>query len=72
MAWLPVSQSFIYFYTVRKKIISLYSTGAVAEYQPPYYDMLPSDPTLEDVRNVVCNQGKRPLMQPSWYNDEVT
>lgn len=45
--------------------------GSLSEYQPPYYDMLPSDPTLEDVRNVVCNQGKRPLMQPSWYKDDI-
>lgn len=34
--------------------------------------MLPSDPTLDDVRNVVCNQGKRPLMQPSWYENDVS
>eukprot|EP00794_Sanderia_malayensis_P017253 gene17253-18978_t len=45
--------------------------GEVAEYQPPYYDMVPSDPTLEDVRSVICNQGKRPLMQPYWHKDEV-
>eukprot|EP00795_Rhopilema_esculentum_P013746 gene13746-4668_t len=45
--------------------------GFVAEYQPPYYDMLPSDPTLENVRSVVCDEGKRPLMQLSWENHDV-
>ena len=52
--------------------MNFFGSGFVAEYQPPYYDMLPSDPTLENVRSVVCDEGKRPLMQLSWDNHDVS
>ncbi|KAI8431096.1 hypothetical protein MSG28_001153 [Choristoneura fumiferana] len=33
------------------------------EYQPPYYDCVPPDPALEDMRRVVC------VMKECWYQN---
>ncbi|XP_022832239.1 TGF-beta receptor type-1-like isoform X2 [Spodoptera litura] len=41
------------------------------EYQPPYYDCVPPDPALEDMRRVVCIEKRRPNVPNRWHSDHV-
>ncbi|TMS04657.1 Bone morphogenetic protein receptor type-1A [Larimichthys crocea] len=46
-------------------------TGGIAEdYQLPYYEMVPSDPSYEDMLEVVCVKGLRPTVSNRWNSDE--
>ncbi|XP_036428292.1 bone morphogenetic protein receptor, type IAb [Colossoma macropomum] len=46
-------------------------TGGIAEeYQLPYWDVVPSDPSYEDMREVVCVKGMRPAVSNRWNSDE--
>jgi len=36
------------------------------EYQLPYYDSVPSDPTIDEMRKVVCLEMKRPPIPQRW------
>lgn len=40
--------------------------GKCEEYQLPFYDVVESDPPIEDMRRVVCYEKLRPHI-PSWY-----
>lgn len=44
----------------------------VEDYQLPYYDVVPSDPSYEDMLEVVCVKGQRPTVSNRWNSDEVT
>nr|XP_033797755.1 bone morphogenetic protein receptor type-1A [Geotrypetes seraphini]XP_033797756.1 bone morphogenetic protein receptor type-1A [Geotrypetes seraphini] len=44
--------------------------GIVEDYQLPYYDMVPSDPSYEDMREVVCVKCLRPVVSNRWNSDE--
>lgn len=44
--------------------------GIYHEYQLPYYDMVPSDPSIEDMRKVVCGDKQRPQMPNRWQSVE--
>ncbi|NXY84989.1 BMR1A protein, partial [Alcedo cyanopectus] len=44
--------------------------GIVEEYQLPYYDMVPNDPSYEDMREVVCVKRLRPVVSNRWNSDE--
>lgn len=44
--------------------------GIVEEYQLPYYDMVPNDPSYEDVREVTCVKCLRPTVSNRWNSDE--
>ncbi|KTF76627.1 hypothetical protein cypCar_00040848, partial [Cyprinus carpio] len=44
--------------------------GIVEEYQLPYWDMVPSEPSYEDMREVVCVKGMRPVVSNRWNSDE--
>ncbi|XP_069081250.1 activin receptor type-1C isoform X1 [Pleurodeles waltl] len=44
--------------------------GVIDEHQLPYYDMVPSDPTIEDMRKVVCDQKLRPNIPNQWQSCE--
>ncbi|XP_039856178.1 bone morphogenetic protein receptor, type IBb [Simochromis diagramma] len=46
------------------------SGGIVEEHQLPYYDLVPSDPSYEDMREVVCIKKQRPSFANRWSNDE--
>lgn len=46
-------------------------TGLSEEYQLPYYDILPGDPSFEEVREVVLTANRRPLVPSEWFKDEV-
>lgn len=45
--------------------------GIVEEYQLPYHDMVPTDPSYEDMREVVCIKRLRPSFPNRWSSDEV-
>lgn len=47
------------------------SPGTTEEYQLPYYDLVPSDPSIEDMRRVVCEQKLRPSIPNQWQSCEV-
>ncbi|OWJ99940.1 ACVR1C, partial [Cervus elaphus hippelaphus] len=42
--------------------------GIVEEYQLPYYDVVPSDPSVEEMRKVVCDQKLRPSIPNQWQS----
>uniref|UniRef100_A0A8C9W5M9 receptor protein serine/threonine kinase n=1 Tax=Scleropages formosus TaxID=113540 RepID=A0A8C9W5M9_SCLFO len=44
--------------------------GIVEEYQLPYYDMVPLDPSYEDMREVACVKCLRPTVSNRWNSDE--
>ncbi|XP_026078485.1 bone morphogenetic protein receptor type-1A-like [Carassius auratus] len=44
--------------------------GIVEEYQLPYWDMVPSEPSYEDMREVVCVKVMRPVVSNRWNSDE--
>ncbi|ELK37607.1 Bone morphogenetic protein receptor type-1B [Myotis davidii] len=46
------------------------SGGAVEEYQLPYHDLVPSDPSYEDMREIVCIKKLRPSFPSRWSGDE--
>lgn len=41
------------------------------EYQLPYYDCVPPDPSFEDMKEVVCTKGIRPDIPLRWQYNEV-
>ncbi|KFV64534.1 Activin receptor type-1C, partial [Dryobates pubescens] len=45
--------------------------GVTEEYQLPYYDVVPSDPSIEDMRRVVCEQKLRPNVPNQWQSCEA-
>lgn len=52
-------------------IYLFFSTGIVEEYQLPYHDLVPTDPSYEDMREVVCIKKQRPSFANRWSSDEV-
>ncbi|XP_020787443.2 activin receptor type-1C [Boleophthalmus pectinirostris] len=45
--------------------------GFHEDFQLPYYDMVPSDPSVEDMRKVVCEQKYRPNVPNQWQSCEA-
>uniref|UniRef100_A0A4W5QRN5 Activin receptor type-1C n=1 Tax=Hucho hucho TaxID=62062 RepID=A0A4W5QRN5_9TELE len=45
--------------------------GLQEDFQLPYYDMVPSDPSVEDMRKVVCDQKLRPNIPNQWQSCEA-
>ncbi|KAG5833849.1 hypothetical protein ANANG_G00280260 [Anguilla anguilla] len=45
--------------------------GTCEDYQLPYYDMVPSDPSVDDMRKVVCDQKLRPNIPNQWQSCEA-
>jgi len=41
------------------------------EYQPPFYDVVGSDPSFEEMKKVVCTDGYRPDVPERWANNHV-
>lgn len=46
-------------------------SGVHEEYQLPYFDLVPSDPSIEEMRKVVCDQKLRPNIANWWQSYEV-
>ncbi|XP_054004673.1 TGF-beta receptor type-1 isoform X2 [Hylaeus anthracinus] len=42
--------------------------GIHDEYQLPFYDLVPSDPTIEEMRKVVCTDKQRPSIPNRWQS----
>lgn len=47
------------------------SNGIVEDYQIPYYDV-PSDPSFEEMKKVVCDLKIRPTISNRWSSDTVS
>lgn len=45
--------------------------GICDEYQLPYYDRVPCDPSIEDMKEVVCVEKYRPLIPSHWLQNEA-
>uniref|UniRef100_A0A4W5M803 receptor protein serine/threonine kinase n=1 Tax=Hucho hucho TaxID=62062 RepID=A0A4W5M803_9TELE len=45
--------------------------GIVEDYQLPYHDLVQSDPSVEEMRRVVCEQKLRPNIPNRWQSCEV-
>ncbi|XP_051865677.1 activin receptor type-1B-like isoform X1 [Pristis pectinata] len=45
--------------------------GAHEDYQLPYFDLVPSDPSIEEMRKVVCEQNRRPNVPNIWNSSEA-
>ncbi|XP_066542118.1 activin receptor type-1C isoform X1 [Hoplias malabaricus] len=45
--------------------------GIHEDFQLPYYDLVPSDPSVEDMRRVVCDQKLRPSIPNQWQSCEA-
>ncbi|XP_021434837.2 activin receptor type-1C [Oncorhynchus mykiss] len=45
--------------------------GLQEDFQVPYYDMVPSDPSVEDMRKIVCDQKLRPNIPNQWQSCEA-
>ncbi|CAL8382324.1 unnamed protein product [Boreogadus saida] len=48
-----------------------HSGGVHEEYQLPYFDLVPSDPSIEEMRKVVCDQKLRPNVPNWWQSHEA-
>lgn len=46
--------------------------GIYEDYQLPFYDMVPSDPTIEEMRKMVCTERQRPSIPNRWQSCEVS
>lgn len=44
--------------------------GIYEEYHLPYYDMVPTDPSLDEMRRVVCLENRRPSIPNRWNSYE--
>ncbi|KAK9880516.1 hypothetical protein WA026_011755 [Henosepilachna vigintioctopunctata] len=47
------------------------SNGIVEEYKPPFFDVVPADPSFEEMRKVVCTDQQRPCLPNRWASDPV-
>ncbi|XP_057657135.1 activin receptor type-1 [Diorhabda carinulata] len=47
------------------------SNGIAEDYKPPFYDVVPSDPSFEDMRKVVCVDCQRPNLPNRWASDTL-
>lgn len=45
--------------------------GIFEEYQQPFYDVVPSDPSIEEMRKVVCVDRQRPSIPNRWQSYEA-
>ncbi|XP_074600859.1 TGF-beta receptor type-1 babo isoform X2 [Brevipalpus obovatus] len=45
--------------------------GKCEDYQLPYHDMVPSDPSIEEMKKVVCTDKQRPPIPTRWHSNET-
>lgn len=46
--------------------------GIYDEYQLPFFDLVPSDPTIDEMRRVVCIDKQRPSIPNRWQSCPVS
>nr|XP_060637467.1 TGF-beta receptor type-1 isoform X1 [Anolis sagrei ordinatus] len=51
--------------------LCFHNSGIHEDYQLPYYDLVPSDPSVEEMRKVVCEQKLRPNIPNRWQSCEA-
>lgn len=42
------------------------------EYRPPFFDAVPSDPSFEDMKKVVCIDQQTPVVPNRLFSDSVS
>lgn len=47
------------------------SNGITEEYKPPFYDVVSSDPSFEEMRKVVSTDQQRPCVPNRWASDPI-
>jgi activin receptor type-1 len=47
------------------------SNGIAEDYKPPFYDLVPNDPSFEDMKKVVCIDQQRPNLPNRWSSNAV-
>ncbi|CAM5168701.1 unnamed protein product [Eretmochelys imbricata] len=45
--------------------------GIVEDYRPPFFDMVPSDPSFEEMKKVVCTDQQTPSVPNRLYSDAI-
>uniref|UniRef100_A0A8C1YKH2 Activin receptor type-1 n=1 Tax=Cyprinus carpio TaxID=7962 RepID=A0A8C1YKH2_CYPCA len=45
------------------------SNGIVEDYKPPFHDVVPNDPSFEDMKKVICIDQQRPNIPNRWFSD---
>lgn len=50
---------------------NFFLVGIAEDYRPPFHDAVPSDPSFEDMRKVVCVDQQRPTIPNRWSTDPV-
>ncbi|XP_007888097.2 activin receptor type-1 isoform X1 [Callorhinchus milii] len=45
------------------------SNGIVEDYKSPFYDLVPNDPSFDDMKKVVCVDQQRPNIPNRWFSD---
>lgn len=68
---LPLASTVALVSVARISFSLLCLSGIHEEYQLPYYDLVPSDPSIEEMRKVVCDQKLRPNIPNWWQSYEV-
>ena len=43
----------------------------VDEYKPPFHEWIGEDPTVDEMKDVVINERKRPEIPERWSTDQV-
>lgn len=46
-------------------------TATCDDYALPYFDTVPSDPSFEDMYDIVCTKGIRPQLSERWQDEEI-
>ena len=49
----------------------LASSGVAEEYQMPYHNLVPTDPSFEDMKKTVVIDKRRPTLPNRWTQSEV-
>ncbi|KAG8452340.1 hypothetical protein GDO86_004228 [Hymenochirus boettgeri] len=45
--------------------------GIVEDYRPPFFDVVPHDPSFEDMKKVVCTDQQRPIIPNTWCTESI-
>ncbi|KAJ4438637.1 hypothetical protein ANN_14584, partial [Periplaneta americana] len=59
------------FWEMGRRCVTGDKLSAADDYQLPYFDCVPSDPSFEDMHEVVCIKRIRPHIPPRWESEEV-
>ena len=52
--------------------LSAVFAGNCDEDEMPFFDLVPSDPTIENMRHVVCEKNQRPTITNKWHDTPVS